>query len=370
MRILIIGGYGHFGTKICRALASEDNIHIAVAGRNLEKANQLIENLKPPVLAKLSGVTLDIFSDTFALELASLAPDLVLHTCGPYQSQDYRVAEACISIGAHYIDLADGRDFVCGISRLDTAAQDANVLVTSGASTLPAVSSAVIDSLKDGFAMLREIRISIAPGQDTPRGVATLQAVLSYCGKPFRRLQNGEWRTVYGWQAIHRFRYPELGTRWLAACDVPDLELFPGRYNGVKTVTFDAALELAVTQWGLWSMALIRRLGLVRDWSKYANMAYRAASVMDRLGGDSGGMHIGLKGIDSNGVQKQVDFNLVARQAHGPEIPVIPACVVAKKLARGALDVRGAKPCVDLMTFQEFERAVAHLDIEWAVAES
>ena len=117
-------------------------------------------------------------------------------------------------------------------------------------------------------------------------------------------------------------------------------------------------------------MAVNGRLGLVRDWSSYEHMAHRAVSIMDRFGGNNGGMHIGLEGIDNNGVQKQVDFNLVARQAHGPEIPVIPASVIAKKLARGALHVRGAKPCVDLMTFEEFERAVAHLDIEWAVAES
>jgi hypothetical protein len=38
----------------------------------------------------------------------------------------------------------------------------------------------------------------------------------------------------------------DVGGRLAAACDVPDLELFPARYAGVQTVRFSAALEFGV----------------------------------------------------------------------------------------------------------------------------
>jgi len=40
----------------------------------------------------------------------------VIHCAGPFQSQDYRVALAAMAAGAHYLDLADGRQFVARFS--------------------------------------------------------------------------------------------------------------------------------------------------------------------------------------------------------------------------------------------------------------
>jgi len=295
----------------------------------------------------------------------------VIHAAGPFQGQDYAVAEACIDAGVHYVDLADGRAFVCGIEALDSRARGRGVLVVSGASTLPAVSSAVIDSLRAEFAeigSLTAIEIGIAPAQRIPRGEATLAGALSYCGKPFRRLEQGTWREVYGWQAIRRRRYRTLGTRWMAACDVPDLELFPRRYHGVTTVRFDAGLELAVLQWGLWLAAASARSGLVADWSRHARRLQQLAALFDPFGSDVGGMHVALAARLPDGRERRVVWELVARAGHGPEIPSIPAAIVARKLAAGAIAARGAMPCVGLFSLAEFAAAVAHLAITWTVS--
>ena len=50
--------------------------------------------------------------------MAALRPGLVIHTVGPFQQQDFAVAQAAIAAGAHYCDLADARRFVCGIGAL------------------------------------------------------------------------------------------------------------------------------------------------------------------------------------------------------------------------------------------------------------
>ena len=54
----------------------------------------------------------------------------------------------------------------------------------------------------------------------------------------------------------------DIGERLAAACDVPDLQLFPARFPGVRTVSFHAALEFRVQHLALWSLAALRRIGL------------------------------------------------------------------------------------------------------------
>lgn len=366
-RILVLGGYGHFGGRICRALAAHGpGITLIVAGRDGAKAAAAASNLHSPGVRHESSA-LDHTAPDLAERLHALRVDAVVHTCGPFQGQGYHVPQACIAAGAHYIDLADGRKFVAGITELDEAARAANVLVASGASTLPALSADVIDEHRSHFERLDSIDISIAPGQQTPRGVATLAAVLSYCGKPFQVWEAGRWQTVYGWRDMHRFTYPEFGRRWLSRCDVPDLQLFPARYIGVVRVRFDAGLELAVAQWAFWLLAGLVRSGLIGNARVFARLMQTWGAKFDWLGSDTGGMHIGLAGIDTRGQPARVDWHLVARRGHGPEIPCMPAIVLTRKLAAGTLSARGAMPCMGLMSLADFAEGVnlAQLDIAW-----
>ncbi|HEY4374509.1 MAG TPA: saccharopine dehydrogenase NADP-binding domain-containing protein [Burkholderiales bacterium] len=366
-RILVLGGYGHFGGRICRALAADPNIALIVAGRRREAARDFIATLQTAG-ATPEAAALDHTAAALARTLADLRAEVVVHTGGPYQGQDYHVARACVEAGAHYIDLADGRAFVAGITALDEVAKRRDVLAVSGASTLPALSSAVVDRFKAEFGTLEAIESGIAPGQKTPRGLATLEAVLSYCGQPFEWLEDGRKVTVYGWLGLHAHHYPDFGKRWSAPCDVPDLELFTQRYAGVHTVTFRAALELKAMQAGMAALAQLRRLGLMRDWSRHAGWLKQLSDPFDFLGSDVGGMHLEMRGRDPAGAPKVLTWNLVARRGHGPEIPCIAAIVVAKKLAAGNIAERGAMPCMGLMSLDEFDAAVAHLDIRWSVA--
>ncbi|GGB86694.1 hypothetical protein GCM10011352_10710 [Marinobacterium zhoushanense] len=57
----------------------------------------------------------------------------------------------------------------------------------------------------------------------------------------------------------------------------------------------------------------------------------------------------------------------MARQNHGPEIPVSPALALARKFVRGQLPLRGAYPCYELMSLAEFDEEVSALDIGWSI---
>src|SRR5271169_2494195 len=174
MRVVVIGGLGNFGVRICTRLALEPRIEVVATSRRASNTGGS---------RNIQTVPLDIDSPRFEKELQSLAPDLVIHCAGPFQGQDYRVALASVACGAHYLDLADGRGFVAGfVAAVGRKAEAAGRFAITGASTLPALSSAVIDALHTPFAKLNTIDVVIAPGQRAPRGAATVAAVLGYAG--------------------------------------------------------------------------------------------------------------------------------------------------------------------------------------------
>lgn len=110
--ILILGGYGNFGKRIARAL-SRYGLPLVVAGRDLAKAEALCRELP-----KARPLRLDIHSGLAEI-LMTEKPSVVVHTSGPFQDSDYSVARACLAAGVHYVDLADGRQFVRAFGQLD-----------------------------------------------------------------------------------------------------------------------------------------------------------------------------------------------------------------------------------------------------------
>jgi hypothetical protein len=344
MRVVVIGGLGNFGLRICKRLAQEPGLEIIATRRRPDSP-----------FGSFKIAMLDTDSPTFAADLKALRPDLVVHCAGPFQGQDYRVALASVACNAHYVDIADGRDFVVGFATaVGAAAQAAGRFAITGASTLPALSSAVVDFLKVSFAEINTIDVVIAPGQHAPRGAATVGAVLGYAGESFLWWRNGAWCTVYGWLELKRQRF-SYGSRLSAACDVPDLELFPKRYAGVRTVTFRAALEVSVQHYGLWMLAACRRMGLPIPISRWGDSLDRMGTWLNRFGSDTGGMTVRVSGKTGAARRLRRTWELVAASNHGPEIPCMAPVILANKLHQGRALAPGAHVCMGILSLSDFE---------------
>jgi hypothetical protein len=349
--VLILGGYGNFGRRIARALLKH-GVPIIIAGRNLAKAQRLAMTLRealPHAVVRAVRVDADQPLDA---PLTRLNPGVVVNTCGPFQGKDYRVAEACIRGRVHYLDLADARSFVPGIATLDAKARAASVSVISGASTVPGLSSAVIEHYRSAFFEISSLKFGISPGQKAERGLATTEGILSYVGRPLAPV-SGDVVPRYGWQDVYRQTYPDLGGRWMANCDVPDLDLFPERY-GIKTIQFSAGMESAALHFGLWLLGWGIRLGLPFRPERHAPTLLQASHLFDWLGSDAGGMHVLMKGTDTSGKPKVIRWFIEAQRGDGPQIPCVPAIILARKLAAASLVPIGAMACVGLVSLPEY----------------
>jgi saccharopine dehydrogenase-like NADP-dependent oxidoreductase len=275
------------------------------------------------------------------------------------------VAEACINSGAHYIDLADAREFVVGIEELDAKAKQAGVAVISGASSVPCLTSALIEYYNDQFEVLESVDYGITTAQKTTRGVATTAAILSYTGQPFKTLINQELQIIHGWQSLHAKKFKGLGWRLLGNCNVPDLELFPRYYPELKTIRFYAGLELPFVHVTLWALSWMVRIGLIKNLEPTAPLLLKLSFLFDWLGSANSGFYMTLIGKDENNTDKTVQFELIAKNGDGPYIPCMPAILVAKKLANADLKDTGARACIGIINKQEYLEALASLDISW-----
>ena len=359
--ILVIGGYGFFGRRLVERLSRQPALHIIIAGRSGIAAETLARKLQPGALCKLDAATVDAMGPAFANQLTQLNPAVVVNASGPFQAQDYRVAEACISASAHYIDLADSREFVVGIAALNTAALRAGVLVTSGASSVPALSSAAADRLVRGLQIVKTIDVGISPGNRTERGLSTIQGILSYCGKALPASTN---MPATGWLRSYRHTYPSpVGSRLHSHCDVPDLGLFPSRYTGCPEVRFGAGLELEFLHRGMNLMAWMAHHGFVKNWAAHAKWLKRAADLFQNWGTDAGAMHVAVTGVTGEGQSVSRAWQLVATDGDGPYVPTLAASALVRKIANGNYQYAGAMPCLGLLTLEDFCQEMSGLKI-------
>ncbi|MCO5355356.1 saccharopine dehydrogenase NADP-binding domain-containing protein [Acidovorax kalamii] len=355
LKTLVLGGYGNFGARICRALAGDPATHhgieLLVAGRDATRAQALAHTLDHGA----QGIALDHQAPGLANRLRALGVGLVIHTAGPFQAQAYGVAQAAAEAGAHYIDLADGRRFVCDFpAALQAPFAAAGRTAVTGASTVPALSSAVIDHLCAGWQHIDSIDICIAPAQRAPRGEATLAAVLSYCGLPIPVWEGGRWQPRRGWAAPTPVQFHRLRPRLGAVCDIPDLEIFPAHYRVRDRVLFRAALEVGIAQRSFATLASLRHWGLLPHPEKLAGLLHRSGGVLDALGTPLGGMVVRVAGTDAQSQPRQRAWHIAADHDLGPEIPCMAAILLARQLAAGQALPTGAHTSTGLLPLAAF----------------
>ena len=163
VKVLVIGGYGVFGGRLVQLLEDEPRLNLLVAGRSAARADAFVRS-RGTTAAELAPVAFDR-DGNIADRLAAIRPDIVVDASGPFQSYGddrYRVVQACVTQRVHYLDLADGSDFVAGIGAFDAQAKSAGIYVLSGVSSFPVLTAAAVRRLSAGMTAVTAIRGGIA----------------------------------------------------------------------------------------------------------------------------------------------------------------------------------------------------------------
>ena len=191
-RILVLGGYGSFGSRLCRLLTAHTEHTVLVAGRREDKAKNHCETF--------GGKPLRLNNQTVcAGMLKALKIDILVDASGPFFHETpnpYGIVDAYIGSDTHDIDLSDDPEFTDGVSDFNGDARDKGLLVSSGASTVPAISGAIADELTNNMTRVEFVESTILPGNRAPRGRSLIQSILRQTGRPFSIWADGQEETV------------------------------------------------------------------------------------------------------------------------------------------------------------------------------
>lgn len=360
--VLIVGGYGVFGGRLARLLLARGQVRVLVAGRSLESARAFC--------AEHGGeaVQLDRDGELDAV-LQRERPLVVVDAAGPFQAyagDPYRLVRAALAAGAHYLDLCDDGRFAAGIATLDALAREAQRAAISGASSVPAISSAAVTTLGAGLQRIEKIETVILPGNRAPRGLSVMQAILAQVGHKATLWRGDAPSEVPAWSGLRRDTLvladgTRLPPRWSSLMGSPDPLLLAPHFRA-RSVIFRAGLELTLLHVGLTLLAWLPRLRLMRSLESWARGLRWIAARLESFGSDRGGMRVEVLGRDAQGHGHRRTWTLIAESGEGPFVPALPALCLIERLRRGAL-APGARACVAELDLDEIEVATRDLAI-------
>jgi hypothetical protein len=366
-RILVLGASGQFGKRLCGRLIGLDGVALLLGGRDPAKLAETragLLALRPDAAVELAPC--DAGASNLAGLLRTYQASLVVHLAGPFQGRDYKVARACLEAGVPYIDMGDGREFVAKFASLDDAARAKGIALVTGASTVPGLSSAIVDAALAKFGVLRSIDYGISASLKTGLGSATLQAVLSYCGKPYQVLDAGAAITIYGLGRPRRHDFPTpVHHRVIVDCDIPDHALFPARYPDLQHMDFGSGIDVPGLAYVLSLMSRCVRRGWVADWDFLRGSVQFFMAAAKPFGSAHSGFFMRCEGRDAAGRRKKMLLEILARGGSGLEIPVTPVVLLVRKMLAGESLPAGAYPCMGLFSLAEFQRALSAFPITW-----
>jgi hypothetical protein len=303
-------------------------------------------------------------------QLRAIAPDLVVDASGPFQAygeNPYRLVEAAIALGIHYLDLSDGADFVRGITRFDDAARARGVFVLAGVSSCPVLTAAVVRRLSAGMARVESIAGGIAPSPFADVGFNVMRAIATYAGKPVKLLRDGCKVTAYAMIDSRQFTiappgYLPLHRRRFSLAEVPDLELLPELWPSLRTVWFGAGTVPAIWHLALNACACMVRLHLVPSLSPLTTLMHRTRKRLG-FGEHRGGMFVSVEGALADGARVVRSWHMIAEGDDGPFVPAMGVEAIVRHCVAGRMPSPGARAGVRDVELADYDASFARRKI-------
>lgn len=339
---------------MARLLADNSQFSVFIGGRTLAKAETICRKLSGRQ-AKFTAVKLDKYNLTPVF--SRYKPDIVVDASGPFnlkRKNPYVVIEACLSAGIHYLDLADGADFVMGIAKYDKAAKNKDLSIISGLSTCPALTGAILKDARQKDWPVETIEAGIAPSPFAGMGLSVIQGIFDYAGNDVTRFENGKKiKTKALTQGRRQTIAPPgalpLRSRIFAFVDCPDLQVFEVQNSWVGAGTKPEIL--------LRLLMIISKLRAALRLPGLSFLARPGHWLMNKLsrGEHRGGLYLKIGDNRS--------WHIIAEGDDGPFIPSMACAALLTKWASGEVPLPGARPAHEELGLADFEPFFESRDI-------
>jgi hypothetical protein len=322
--VLIIGGYGTFGSQVAKALASR-GVAVIVAGRDGRKAEEFARTLG----TNHRGLHVDL-CESESISKALRDQPVVVNCAGPFRHFDPALLDACLELGCHYADIADDRHYCALVRQHGERFIAKNLAAVYGCSSLPGISGALAVKMgKTRNGSPWACRVTLFIGNDNPKGLAAVSSLVEGLGKPISAPQ-GTLRCFHDREVVPL--PPPFGRRVVFNFDSPEYDLFPSEL-GVRNVRVKVGFELS---FGSYIMHLLARFGSNYS-ARDAEWIVRSCQLL-RGWGCSGG-DVMTEFFFANGTSSRA---AVLSRTEGQRMAAWPCVLVAEALAQSEARQTGA----------------------------
>ena len=173
---VLYGATGYTGGLIAQHAVARGHRPV-LAGRNGPAVTALAARLRLPCRV----VNVD---DAAALQEALADVDLLLNVAGPFLHTAAPLAEACLSVGVHYLDISNELQVFRALYGLDDRARRAGITIMPGVGFGVVATNCLARSVSEavGGAERLEVATRIASAKPGPGAAATMQENLPYGG--------------------------------------------------------------------------------------------------------------------------------------------------------------------------------------------
>lgn len=359
MKILILGGYGTFGGRLAHLLANDERLTLFIAGRSIEKAQKFCKDL--PSGAQKIPLLFDRNANVES-QIKDIAPDLVVDAMGPFQiygDDPYRVVKACLANNNDYMDLADGSDFVKGISQFDAEAKAKNIFILAGVSSFPVLTAAVVRKLSHDMKQVNSIKGGIAPSPYAGVGLNVIRALTSYAGKPISVIRNGKPATSYALTETMRYTicppgYLPLNNILFSLVDVPDMKVLPEIWRDLDSIWLGAGPVPEILHRMLIWLSWLVRFRIIPSLLPFAPLFHFVINIL-RWGEHRGGMFVEVVGTARSGERIERSWHLLAERGDGPFIPSMAAQAIILRMLSDKKPATGARAATHELEVADYE---------------
>ncbi|MEX2485147.1 MAG: saccharopine dehydrogenase NADP-binding domain-containing protein [Brumimicrobium sp.] len=246
-KILIIGGYGKVGSIITQHLAECFPDKIVVAGRNLEKAQQLAEILN----YKITPYQFDISNPTNPKILSEIG--LVI-MCIDQENTDF--ISLCIDKKIHYVDITANQKFVEKAEILHSKAKQNSTTIALSIGLAPGITNLLAQHCIEQLPSSKFIDIFILLGLGEKHGEAAYRWTFDNIHTTYK-LSN-ELKTVKSFTLGKKTQL--VGTRKFYSLNFSDQHIMGKTKNIHQVITRVAFDSKLLTR----CIALLRKIGLTK----------------------------------------------------------------------------------------------------------
>ncbi|KQL46034.1 hypothetical protein AN963_13590 [Brevibacillus choshinensis] len=295
---LVVGGYGHVGSTICRELSLTYPGNVIAAGRSHEKAERFCQTMG----GKVRPLALDTAEP---IHPSALQDVKVVVMCLDQTNTEF--VQRCLQQGIHYLDISASHTFLSEVEHLHSDAKDGHATAVLSVGLAPGLTNLLAARAKREIGPLRTLDISVMLGLGDQHGKGAIEWTIDQLQTTFSVMNAGQIVPVASFTDPRKADFGKgLGKRTSYRFPFSDQQVIPHTL-GVSCVSTRLCFDSSIVTLFL---AILKRVGFFH----LLRVEWLRESVVRLFGAIRLGKELFAIKVDANGDGGEVEYLIAGKK--------------------------------------------------------